>query len=102
MEVALPGTARLHPAAFSPSLPAFLFSNSNYIKLSNCFWATCEPWTRDDKRACVNSKHNNTRANHSSVQPSPPAVRRIGNASAFRLAPGVAGKNKQLQTPPSP
>ena len=36
------------------------------------------------------------------VQPSPLAVRRIGNASAFRLAPGVAGNSKQLQIPPSP
>ena len=63
-------------------------------------WA--EPWTRDDKCVCVNSKHNNTRTNHSSVQPSPLTARRIGNASAFRLASGVAGNSKQLQIPPSP
>ena len=41
MEIALPGTARLPPPAFSSSLPAiFLFSNFNYIKLLNCFLAT--------------------------------------------------------------
>ena len=42
MEIALPGTARLPPPAFSSSLPAiFFFSNSNYIELSNRFLATC-------------------------------------------------------------
>ena len=92
------------PVFFRPCL-LFVFSNTNYIKCLIGFWSLkqwTEPWTRDDKRACVNSKRNITRTNLSSVQPSPLAVRRIGNASAFRLAPGVAGDSKQFQIPPSP
>ena len=57
---------------------------------------------RNDKRAGINGKKNNTRTNHSSVQPLPLAVRRIGKASAFCLVAGVAGNTKQLQIPPSP
>ena len=110
MEIALPGTARLPPAAFSSSLPAsFFFRTPTVLNFRTAFWllepwteSWTEPWARDDKRACVNSKHNNTKTNHSSVQPSPLAVRRIGNASAFRLVPGVAGNSKQLQIPLSP
>ena len=99
VEITLPGTARLPPPPlFLRRCPLLFFSNSNYIGLNFiiAFWPLepwTEPWARDDKRTCVNSKHNNTRTNHSSVQPSPLTVRRIGNASAFRSAPGVAGNS---------
>ena len=76
---------------------SFCFPNSKYIDVFGHL-----SHGHDNKRACVNSKHNNTRTNHSSVQPSPLAVRRIRNASAFRLAPGVAGNSKQWRIPPSP
>ena len=99
VEIALPRTARLPQPAFSSSLPAFFFSNSTILNFRTAFWPL-EPWTRD-KRAWVHSKHNDTRTDHSSVQSSPLAVRRISNASAFRSAPGVAGNSKQLQIPPS-
>ena len=82
------------PPAFSSSLPAIFFFRTPIISTFRIAfrplepWAEpwTEPWARDDKRACVNSKHNNTKTNHSSVQPSPLAVRRVGNASAFRSA----------------
>ena len=106
VEIALPGTARLPPSAFSSSLPAsFFFRTPTILNFRISFWPLepwTEPWTRDHKRACVNSNHNNTRTNHSSVQPSPLAERRIGNASAFRLAPGVAWSSEKLQILPSP
>ena len=90
------------PPLFLSSLPAFFFFRPPTVVDFRIYFWPLEPWTQDDKRACVNSKHNNTRTNHSSVQPSSLAVRRIGNASAFRLAPGVAENAKQLQIPPSP
>ena len=65
-----------------------------------------EPWTRDDKRACVNSKHNNTRTNHSSVEPSPSpgalAVRRIGNARTMPSALAVSAIENASTTPGAP
>ena len=103
-----PGDGSLPPPpAFSSSLPAkyIFFRTPTILNFRIAFWPLepwTEPWTRDGKRACVNSKHNNNRTKHSSVQPSPLAVRRIGNASAFRLAPGVAGNSKQLLIPPCP
>ena len=73
--------------AFSSPLPAiFFFRTPTILNFRIAFWPLetwTKPWTRDHKRECVNSKHNNTRTNHSSVQPSPLAVRRIGNSSAF-------------------
>ena len=78
------------PPAFSSSLPAiFFFRTPTILNFRIALWPLeprTEPWTRDHQRACVNGKHNNTRTNHISVQPSPLAMRRIGNASAFRLA----------------
>ena len=74
VEIALPGTARFPPppAISLRRCPLFLSSNSNCIKLSNLFFATrLETWTRDEKGACVNSKHNNTGSNHGGVEPSP-------------------------------
>ena len=98
-----PGDGSLAPPPlFQRSLPAFFFRTpTTVLKFRIASWPL-EPWIRDDKRACVSSKHNNTRTNDSSIQPSPLAVRRIGSASAFRLVPGVAGNSKQLQIPPSP
>ena len=98
-----PGDGSLAPPRFFLRRCAlFLFFRTpTMLNFRIAFWPL-EPWTRDDKRACVNSKHNSTRTNHRSVQPSSLAVRRIGNASAFRLAPGVTGNSKQLQIPPSP
>ena len=97
-----PGDGSLAPPPlFLRRCPLFFFRIPTILNFRIAF-GPLEPWTRDDKRARVNSKHNNTRTNHSSVQPSPLAVRRIGNARAFRLAPGVAGNCKQLQIPPSP
>ena len=102
-----PGDGSLAPPPlFQRSLPAFFFRTpTTVLKFRIASWPL-EPWTesctRDDKRAGVNSKHNNTRTNHSSAQPSPLAVRRIGNASAFRLPPGVSRNSKHMQIPPSP
>ena len=59
----------------------FFFRTPTIVNFRIASWPL-EPWTRD-KRACVNSKHNNTKTNHSRVQPSPLPVRRIGNVSAF-------------------
>ena len=79
---------RIAPRAFSSSLPAnFFFRTATILNFRIAIWPLkpwTEPWTRDHKRAYVNGKHNNTRTNHSSAQPSPLAMRRIGNA--FRLA----------------
>ena len=100
-----PGDGSLAPPLFLRRCPLFFFRTPITLHLRIAFWLLepwTEPWTRDDKRACVNSNHNNTRTNHSSVQPSLLAVRRIGNTTAFRLAPGMAGNSKQLQIPPSP
>ena len=77
------------PPLFLRRCLLFFFRTPTKLKFRIACWPLepwTQPWTRDHERACVNSKHNNTRANHGSVQPSPLAVRRIGNASAFRLA----------------
>ena len=105
VDIALLGAARLPPPRFFfVAARFFYFFELPTILNFQIAFRPLEPWTRHNKRACVNSKHNNskhnnskhnnTRANDSSVQPSPLAVRRIGNASAFRLAPGVAGNSK--------
>ena len=73
-----PGDGSLPPPRFFfVAAHFFFFRTPTILNFRIAFWPL-EPWTRDDKRACVNSKHNNTRTNHSSVQPSPLAVRRIG------------------------
>ena len=78
------------PRGFFVAARYFFFRTPTTLNFRIAFWPLepwTEPWTRDHKRACVDSKHhNNTRTNHSCVKPSPLAVRRIGNASVFRLA----------------
>ena len=93
----LPGDGSLAPIRHCPLF--FFFRTPTILNFRIAFWPL-EPWT--EPWTCVNSKHNNIRTINSSVQPSPLAVRRIGNATAFRLPPGVAGNSKQLQIPPSP
>ena len=85
-----PGDGSLAPPGFFfVAACYFFFRAPTTLNFRIAIWPhepCTKPWTRDHKRACANSKHNNTRTNHSSVQPSPLAVRRIGNAGAFRLA----------------
>ena len=65
-----------------------------------------EPWTRDDNRACANSKNHNTRTNHSSVEPSPSpgvlGVRRIGDARTLPSALAVNATDNAITTPGAP
>ena len=60
MEIALPGTARLTPPDFLRRCPLFFFRTPTILHFRIAFWPL-EPWTRGDKRACVNSKHNSRR-----------------------------------------
>ena len=56
VEIALPGTARLPPPAlFLRRCPLFFFPTILNFRIA--FWPLA-PWKRDDKRACVSSKHN--------------------------------------------
>ena len=67
----------------------FFFRTPNYIEFSSCFLATWAMDTAMDTRPQARLRQqqsHNTRTKHSSVQPSPLAVRRIGSASAFGLA----------------
>ena len=62
VEIALPGTARLPPpAVLRRCLLNFFFRTPNYIlNFRIAFWPLgpwTQPWTRDHKRACVNSNH---------------------------------------------
>ena len=104
-----PGDGSLAPPpAFLRRCPLLFFSNSNsnYIRLNFriAFWPLepwTEPWARDDKRACANSKHNNTRTNHSSVQPSPLAVLVGGGwRTAARSLPEMAEYRQKMKLPP--
>ena len=89
------------PPLFLRRCPLFsFFGTPAVLTFRIAFWPL-EPWTRDDKRACVNSKHN-TRTNHSSVQPSPLAVPRIGNARTMPSALAVSAIKNATATPGAP
>ena len=109
MEIALPGTARLPPPPvfLRRCLLIFFFRTPNYIELSNCFLAHVplepwkeshghDPWTRDDKRACVNSKHNSGNAG---TMPSALAVSAIENATTTPGAPAMSRFENVKTTP---
>ena len=80
----------------------FFFRTPTIFHFRIVLWPL-EPRTRDDKRECVNSKHNNTRTIQSSFETSPLpivlAVRRIGNARAMPSALAISAIENATTTP---